>query len=391
MKPVHETGRVPPVYSGVGQLCQLDHLIGAARDVLLVCDAGIAGTGLPDRVREAVEAHVAIRPFVAPNGEPDMETVNAAARAARAVESPVIIGLGGGTALDIAKLAAGLRGADTGVETFLLGSATITRDTARLIAIPTTSGTGSEVTRTCILSDGAGRKSWVWSEALTPDAVILDPALTTSLPRQVTLSTGLDAFAHALEACTGQARNRINEACALQAIRLIRGAMERVLSDPADLDARQCMQEAALLGGVAIDSGGTGIAHTIGHALGSLYHVPHGIAVVLGLQASLRWSVSADPDRYRTVAGQFRHGLSATELAEAFDHWLERLDFANAVSAAVSQPPDPAQLSAAMQAEENRPMAVNNARIPTEADMHMLATNTRKLWMTCTERAAAAS
>lgn len=379
MTSTYVTGATPPIHAGVGTLDQLETLLGGAGDVLLVHDAGIAATGLPERVRHAAGAGTRVQSFVAPAGEPTVAIVNAAGRAARALQSPVVIGLGGGTALDIAKLAAGLSAVDDGIEAYLLGAAVLPQR-ARMIAIPTTSGTGSEVTRTCILSDNVGRKLWVWADALTPEAVILDPELTTTLPPALTLSTGLDAFAHALEACTGQARNHVNEACGLHAIRLARGALERAVVNPADVEARQAMQEAALLGGMAIDSGGTGIAHTIGHALGSLYHAPHGIAVALGLQASLRWSVAGQPERYQAAASQFEHRLATTELAAAFDGWLDRLDFAATVAAAIPTPPDPERLCQAMQTEENQPMTLNNARAATQADIWVMAEQTCDLW-----------
>lgn len=379
MNPVYAIGRTPPVYCGPGELDQLATLIGTAGAVLLVYDAGIAATDVPRRVRDALGDGIPIHPFIAPAGEPTVETVNAAAHEVRALNAPAVIGLGGGTPLDIAKLAAALQLADDGIEPFLLGAGTLP-GRAPLVTIPTTAGTGSEITRTCILSDSAARKLWVWSDVLSPDAVILDPSLTVSLPWQLTISTGLDAFAHALEACTGQACNRVNEACALQAIRLSTGALERAAHHPDDLDARQSMQEAALLAGMAIDSGGTGIAHTIGHALGSLYHVPHGIAVALGLQASLRWSVEGETERYRAAAEHFDGGIPAIEWGNALDTWLDHLGFAAAVSAAAPERPDPHRLAAAMQAEENRPMTLNNARTVTSRDIHEIAARTCELW-----------
>lgn len=379
MAAAYATGATPPIHAGAGTLARLETLIDTPGDVLLVHDAGIATTGLPERVQHAAGVGTRVHSFVAPAGEPTVATVNAAGRAARTLHNPVVIGLGGGTALDIAKLTAGLCTVDDGIESYLLGAAAFPQR-AVLIAIPTTSGTGSEVTRTCILSDSAGRKLWVWADALTPDAVILDPELTTTLPPALTLSTGLDAFAHALEACTGQARNHVNEACGLQSIRLARGALAPVVRDPSDVAARQQMQEAALLGGMAIDSGGTGMAHTIGHALGSLYHVPHGIAVALGLQASLCWSVAGAPERYQAAAGQFEYGLAATAFAAAFDAWLEELDFAATVAADMPTPPEPEHLSAAMQADENQPMTLNNARSATAADIRAMAQQTCDLW-----------
>jgi alcohol dehydrogenase class IV len=299
-------------------------------------------------------------------------TVNEAAACARGLERPVIIGLGGGTALDIAKLAAALERTDHGIEDFLLGAGTF-RDRAPAIMIPTTSGTGSEVTRTCIVSEPTGAKLWVWAPVLAPDSVLLDPELTTSMPRGLAVATGLDAFVHALEATTGQAANRFNEAYALQAIHLAANALETFATLPSDLLAATRMQESAALAGLAIDSGGTGIAHAIGHALGSLYHVPHGVAVAIGMEASLEWSVSGAPHRFARAAQAFGVDGGPSELPRAYAAWLDRLDFHAIAAPLLPETLDAAALARTLAARENTPMAENNARVPSSDELDDIA------------------
>src|SRR5262249_2734713 len=143
---------------------------------------------------------------------------------------------------------------------------------------------------------------WTWGDEMLPDIVILDPSATVTMPAHVTTATGLDAFVHALEACSGQRRNGLSAAPATHAMRLVVEHLPRAVDSPGDLAARQGMQEAALLAGMAIDNCGTGIAHSIGHALGSLYHVPHGVAVAIGLRAALPWNVSGAGEAYEVAA-----------------------------------------------------------------------------------------
>src|SRR4029450_2669068 len=127
-----------------------------------------------------------------------------------------------------------------------------------LVAIPSTAGTGSEVTRTCVVTDARGRKVWAWGDELAPDLVLLDPTSTRTMPPEVTTATGLDAFAHAVEATTGRRSSALVAAPALHAIRLVVEHLPRAVEDGADLETRQAMQGAALLAGLATDGGGPG-------------------------------------------------------------------------------------------------------------------------------------
>ncbi|MEF8833482.1 MAG: iron-containing alcohol dehydrogenase [Halofilum sp. (in: g-proteobacteria)] len=372
----YSTGPVPPLVCGAGELCCLPGLLPSdVGSVLLVTDAGVAAAGLADRVEETLADGPPVTRFVAPGSEPTVATVDQAAARARALDRPVIVGLGGGTALDIAKLVAGLERTDRDLGEYLLGAGTF-GDRAPAVMIPTTSGTGSEVTRTCIVSGRGGAKLWVWSPVLGPDSVLLDPELTTSMPRALAVATGLDAFVHALEAVTGQARNRFSEACGLQAIHLATHALDTFAGHSSDLAAAGAMQESAMLAGLAIDSGGTGIAHNIGHALGSLYHVPHGVAVAIALEASLEWSVGEPGSRFERAAEAFGEGHTVGTLPGAYAQWLKRLDFSTVAIPALPDSLDADALAATMAAAENMPMARNGARPAEVDDLEHLAQRT---------------
>ena len=376
-----ETGRQVPLIVGENILDRLPKLRRRfnAASVLIVADAGVADAGLVERIQTALGAGVPVECFTAPRNEPTVATVDAGAIAARALDKPLVIGLGGGTALDIAKLLAALA-VSLGDMNDYLQARTPWAGRTPAVMIPTTSGTGSEVTRTSIVADEAGRKQWAWGDELLPDAVLLDAALTRSLPRTLTAATGLDAFVHALEAATGQARNPLIEAPALQAIRLIGPALPQAVATPDDMTARQQMQLAACLAGQAIDNGGTGLGHNIGHALGTLYHLPHGVAVALAVEATLAWSVAGNETLFAPAAVALDPAAAPGELPALFSRLADDAGFNAALAPFADLRMDARALADTMQAEENAPMANNAARRPESEDWLALAEATVALF-----------
>jgi alcohol dehydrogenase class IV len=364
MESVYETAGGPPLILGVGALARLaDHDIVAGRPAVIIADAAVAAAGIVARIERSVDA---IATFVTPPAEPTSDSVDAAADVVRgAPNDVVVIGVGGGSALDTAKQAAAV-GADVhSVEHYTL-SAHSMPPRRSLIAVPTTSGTGAEVTRTCVLTDRLGRKVWTWDQRLVPDLVVLDPSTTVSVPAPVTASTGLDAFVHAVEAATGLRTTDSVRAAARQAIDLIVRHLPTAVARGDDLDARQAMQEAAYFAGVAIDGGGTGVAHAIGHALGVLAHVPHGVAVGTAFVATLDWSIEGAPDRY----------ANADVTAEVLSSLIDAASFSQALRGLPALSVDVDELAAATRAPENLPMWDNNARVGSPADAEHLAERT---------------
>lgn len=377
----YATGRVPAIVVGDGVLTQLDDRLSAldAASVLLMVDTAVARLGWAERLASRLAARYAVRTHVLPPGEPTVAAVDGAVERVRELTRPAVVGMGGGSVLDSAKLAAALAANPGSVADYLL-CARPWAGKRPAVLIPTTAGTGSEVTRTCVVRDACGRKSWAWDDWLLPELVLLDPQLTRSLPPHLTAATGLDAFVHALEAATGQRRNPISEAHALQALRLIVRHLPRATAEPNDLSARQAMQEAACLAGFAIDGSGTGMGHCIGHALGTLYHLPHGMAVALGLQATLDWSLAGATGNYHAAAESLSLSGDANSLVEQYSVLLARVDFTACLAPFAQLNPDPTRLADCMQIAENRAMADNNARLPEPADFARLAARTVELW-----------
>ena len=370
----YEISRTPRILVGSEHLPSLAAILKKweRASAVLIVDAVISSGEYIKTLKEHLKT-VTIAEYVIPAGEPTVDSVNTAAIYARSYPRAVIIGVGGGSALDIAKQVAVTVASFEGIEHYLLCANPFV-GRRPIIAIPTTSGTGAEVTRTCIVSDTDGRKLWTWGDEMLPDLVILDPNVTVTMPASVTATTGLDAFVHALEAHTGQRKNAISSSNALQAMKLIREHLPTAVNNAENLKARAGMQEAALLAGLAIDNCGTGIAHCIGHALGTLYYIPHGVAVTIALEATLAWNVEGAINAYSSASEVF--GVKPSELSTAFKQLLEQTNFAPSSNAKL----EPQAISDAMNALENQPMLGNNARVVNETDRLELAKKTVQVW-----------
>jgi alcohol dehydrogenase class IV len=375
---VYELGRVPRIVTGEHALDVLLAAVEAlsSTGAVLVVDEAVARTGYAARVA-ATLLHLPVVQHVVPAGEPTVASVDAAADTVRSMPDAVVIGIGGGSALDTAKQAAVVAAGPWGVQPYVLCENPFV-GRRPIIAIPTTSGTGAEVTRTCILSDAEGRKLWTWGDEMLPDLVLLDPTAAVTMPMHVTAATGLDAFVHALEACSGQRRNTLSAAPALHALRLVQRHLPDAVADPSDLVARQGMQEAALLAGTAIDSCGTGIAHSIGHALGSLYHLPHGVAVSIGLDAAIEWNVEGAPDAYEVAATAFE--ASPADLPAVLRDLFIASRFHEVMRGLPTRDLSADAIAGMMIATENQPMFDNNSRVPSDHERLELAEMTVQSW-----------
>lgn len=368
----------PRLHFGLGCLERLPAILaqacGPVARVLLLVDPGVASSG--ERAAEALRQaghEVAVMANV--RSDPLAEDIDAAAGEARAFGAQALVGLGGGSALDMAKLVAATAPAPDGVAGYCLGARAFPEGPLPTVLIPTTAGTGSEATRTAILTLASGAKVWAWGEGLRARAALLDPELTLSLPPALTAATGVDALVHAIEAVTSRRSHPLVGAPALQAIRLVRRALPRALAVPDDLEARGEMLLASWLAGQAIDLAGTGVAHALGHALGVLGHVHHGRAVAMSLRVALTGNAAAAPAAHAEVARAFgidgsdEAGLAAA-LPQAFEAFLQSLgvDLDLSGSGLV-----PRALVAQTLAPENRPMLDANCRALDQADLLRLA------------------
>ena len=373
----YELARTPHVTSGQGSRAGLGALAlrasGERRLALLVADPGLRSTGLIDEVRQAIEKSVPVAAvFQDFASDPGIVETDAAVAAAREAGVGVIVALGGGSALDLGKAVAAVAAEDRSAIDYELCSRDFPARRLPAICVPTTSGTGSEATRTAVLTRPDGAKTWLWGDAVKPTEVLLDPELTVSLPAQLTAATGIDAMVHAVEAATNRNANAANDLYAHEAIRLVAANLEQAVAKPDDLAARAALQRAAMLAGIAIDNGGTAIAHNIGHAMGSLRKIHHGRAVGVAMLASLPWNTEGDDGRFAACAA----AMGAKPTAEAFIAAYERLLRASGIKVSIAEEfagVSADQLARQMARPENAAMRATNARETSDADLAMLA------------------
>lgn len=263
-----------------------------ARRPLLVTDKGVAGAGLVDIVRQAIGDRLeigAIADDVPPDS--DLKVVHRLSALYRENGCDAMIAVGGGSVMDTAK---GINiVVSEGAEDLMKfsGAGALKRPLKPLIAVPTTAGTGSEVTLVAVIKDHERHLKMAFvSFFLLPDAAILDSRMTLSLPAPITAATGMDALTHAVEAYYCLSKNPLSDVTALAAIRLISGNLLKVVRKPSDREGRLAMANAATLAGMAFSNSMVGMVHTLGHATGSVCGVPHGVCMAILLPYGLEYN-----------------------------------------------------------------------------------------------------
>jgi alcohol dehydrogenase class IV len=307
------------VIAGAGTAARLaDHL--PAGPVLFVTDAALLGLGLPRAALAALRrAGHDIVIFDRVEADPSAATVLACAEAGRAGEVTSVVGFGGGSPMDVAKLAAYLLGSGDALDD-IYGVGLAKGPRLPLALVPTTAGTGSEATPIAIVTVGETEKKGVVSDPLIPDVACLDPGLTTGLPRHVTAATGIDAMVHAIEATTSaRLKNPLSDALAREALRLLAGNLRQACEVPEDLEARGAMLLGSHLAGVAFANAPVGGVHALAYPLGGLFHVPHGHSNALMLTHVLRHNLPGAAPLYAGLCS----AIGASGGAEGFIVALE--------------------------------------------------------------------
>ena len=269
--------------------------LGASRP-LVVTDRGVAGAGLVDMLREILSAGgleiAAVFDEVPPDSS--LAAVRAIAARYREADCDALIALGGGSPIDTAKAANILASEGTDELLKFSGAGNLPRPLKPLLVIPTTAGTGSEVTFVSIVRDEErGVKVPFASPFLMPDAAVLDPRMTLSLPAQITAATAMDAMTHACESFICLAKNPMSDAYATAAVRALASNLLAVLDAPRDAEGRLALAQAAAMAGVAFSNSMVGLVHALGHSVGALCHVHHGTCMSILLPAVLEYNLEA--------------------------------------------------------------------------------------------------
>jgi alcohol dehydrogenase class IV len=269
---------------------------------LFVTDTDLIRLGLTDAYRDAIGAAHDIVVFDPVEADPSKDTLLAAAEAGRSAGVTSVVGFGGGSPMDVAKLAAYLLGSGDQLDS-IWGVGLAKGQRLPLSLVPTTAGTGSEATPISVITCEGGVKLAVNSPPLIADWAVLDATLTLGLPKHVTAATGIDAIVHAIEAYTSaRLKNPLSDALASEALRLLSGNLLRVIEQPDDLDARSAMLLGAHLAGLAFSNAPVAGVHALAYPLGGLHHLPHGLTNALMLRHVLAHNLEAARDHYAELA-----------------------------------------------------------------------------------------
>jgi alcohol dehydrogenase len=245
--------------------------------------------------------------------DPPEIVVLSAVAAAREHDTDIVIGLGGGSSMDVAKLIAVLAGGTQALQD-IYGIGNVTGSRLPLVQLPTTAGTGSEVTNIAIVTTGATTKMGVVAPQLYADMAILDAELTMGLPAKVTAATGIDAMVHAIEAYTSRhKKNPLSDMLARQALSLLSANLTTACENGGNLAARQAMLLGAMLAGQAFSNAPVAAVHALAYPIGGIFHVPHGLSNSLVLPHVMRFNAPAAAPLYAELAGIVAHATGSVE------------------------------------------------------------------------------
>jgi alcohol dehydrogenase len=296
--------------------------LGVEGNVLVVTDKGVRETGLLDKVTGSLEgAGIKWDAWDGCEAEPSRESIEAGVAEGRKFNPAAVVAVGGGSVMDSAKVIAQLVSLGGKINDYL-PKASFPKKGLPIIAIPTTAGTGAETTAYAVLStelEGSDYrvKAFFADANIVPDAAIVDPTLTISMPRKLTAATGLDALAHCVGSSYTALSNPFTRAVSLQGIKLISKYLRRAVAHPDDLEARINMSYASFIGGVAIQIAGAAEDHAVGHVLGSIFHIPHGQACGAALSPTMEYNVLHNAEQLADIAVAMGEDISGLTIREA--------------------------------------------------------------------------
>jgi alcohol dehydrogenase class IV len=291
----------PRLLIGAGRAPELAGLL-AEGPVLLVTDASVRGLGLADPLIAELQRTRQVILFDAVEADPSRATLMAAVEAGREGGAAGVIGFGGGSPMDVAKLAAYLLGSGDDLDS-IWGVGLARGQRLPLALVPTTAGTGSEATPVAVITVEGAEKRGVNSPVLVPDVAVLDATLTLGKPRALTAATGIDAMVHAIEAYTSaKAKNPVSDMQAREALRLLGANLLLACEEPGNVAAREAMLIGAHLAGLAFANAPVAGVHALAYPLGGIHHLPHGLSNALMLRPVLSFNAEAARQPYAELA-----------------------------------------------------------------------------------------
>ena len=314
--------------------------------VLVICDPNIEAAGLSSDILESLHsAGCSITMHTGIPADPSDTVIDQIAALCRKNQCQAVVAIGGGSCMDAGKCVAFLQHNPGHIRDYLLTPSRSWQKGIPLIAIPTTAGTGSEITFGAVVTDShTGRKIGIGGQEFFAWVGLIDPKLTLSLPKAVSAATAMDAFAHAVETNLSSLSNPNSRLFSMAAVQLITENLESVLADGQDVERRQQLMYAAYLAGMSLNNTSCTLGHSIAHILGSQYHVPHGEACALTIPMTIEYFAPIFPQRIRGLAKSM--GLSlpqhlspqeeGTALADAIRTFNQRIGMRTLVQLGVS-------------------------------------------------------
>lgn len=319
---------VKRVLAGLNSIERIGEIVadGAAQRVLIITDQGVWQAGLVEKpVRLLQEANVTVEVINTTPPEPEVSHIEEIYRTAKDLDCQMIIAIGGGSAMDVAKIIAVLMTNTKTVEE-LLGADKFCNRGIPTVMIPTTAGTGAEVTPNAIvLVPEQELKVGIVSNKLIPDYVILDPLMTVKLPPAITASTGMDALTHAIECYISLKANPFSDTFALRAIQLISGSIREAYRQGDSLQARHDMLLGSFYGGMCIATSSTAAVHALAYPLGSKYRIPHGLSNAMLLPYVMEFNKDAVEEKFRDIAIAMGLPVQQLSLEAAAEKMVENL------------------------------------------------------------------
>ena len=330
----HSTRSILVERGGAANLAKIIQARGG-KSVLIVTDPGVLSAGLLSQSQQGFkDLGIALDVFSQVQADPPISVIENAVNAAQQCRADYIVGFGGGSSMDVAKLVALLAaGKEKLSEVYGVGVAKGPR--LPLILVPTTAGTGSEVTTISIVTVSDSEKKGVVSPQLLPDLALLDAQLTLGLPSHVTAATGIDAMVHAIEAfTTKRLKNPISDCLAKEALRLLASNLHRAVRSGNDIEARENMLLGACLAGMAFTNAPVAGVHALAYPIGARFHVPHGLSNALMLGPVMRFNLEQAHFMYAELGQIIQPGL----LGSTLDQATQLADYLGSLATALGLP-----------------------------------------------------
>ncbi|WP_425058997.1 Long-chain-alcohol dehydrogenase 1 [Sporomusa carbonis] len=325
---IYSMANAGKIIAGTGSIEKIADVVAGykVKKVLIITDQGVWNAGLVDKPKAILkDAGIGVEVINNTPPEPDINQVSEIFEAVKKLECDLIVGIGGGSAMDVAKILAVMLTNTPSLGELLEGANIEKRGIPTLMA-PTTAGTGSEVTPNAIfLVPEKEIKIGIVSEKMLPDCVILDPLLTVNLPKAITAATGMDALAHAIECYISKKANPFSDIFALKAINLISRSIRKAYNNGRDIEARHDMLLGATFGGICIATSSTVAVHALAYPLGGKYRIPHGLSNAILLPHVMKFNMDAVGEKFKNVASAMELPVGGLSIQQAAEKMIENL------------------------------------------------------------------